>query len=197
MTVKQDIKRGLEVIHRLNSATAIDFFNIQYLPMDVIPEDIEKGSPLHLLYLTYVSCIDYLRIEERLWTAARETFNDEDTRYLFDPNEVMNQSIKKLEEDLELFALILTKKQIKDWKTGNVKFLDPRKTREKDINLWMSMSKMLTEFNGDIQAIFEKEPQASHQCAGQAVGPGDQPDYYRSRSWWSGLRCPRILERYS
>ena len=155
--IKKDITRGIETIAKLKEAydkkELLDFINI---PDEIIPSNMEKGSNHHLLFLTFVSGIAYLRKEEQLWNAARMTLGDENTSYVFNPEQVLKTPIEKLEKDLNKYHLFEDVLQARKWSIGHILFSDKRRARKNDINIWLNMAKFLNDFDSDIQTLFKK-----------------------------------------
>ncbi len=81
-----DTERGREAAKLLHSAFAQQgIHGRKWMPEDVMPAGVEQGSVEHILFLTLTVSIDYQREAGALWGAARQTFEDPSTRYLFDP----------------------------------------------------------------------------------------------------------------
>ncbi|MDD3626494.1 MAG: hypothetical protein PHV06_04175 [bacterium] len=156
LEVKEDVQRGVEVLRRLvKSLNEQNLFEFQNLPEDIVPEGLTKGENDHLIYLSLVSAIAYLRKEERLWASARETFEDKDTKYVFDTKEVVKHEPEKIEEDLRSFGLFINKLVLKHWSIGKLKSVDRRSLRENDLEIWLNMANALNDFDGNIQKLFE------------------------------------------
>src|SRR5579859_4967669 len=82
------------------------------MPEDMAPEGVKPGSPEHALFLTLTVAIDYMRDADQLWDAARATYRDPETRYVFDPNRVVQVGIAQLQGALARYKLV--KKPIRD-----------------------------------------------------------------------------------
>ena len=134
--INKDYERGLETILKLKDAYfRNDFFNFTNVPDEIIPSGISRASKEHLLFLTFVSSIAYLRNEEQLWSAARLTWEDINTRYVFNPEEVLKTSREKVKKDLYKFNLFEDVIQARKWRIGNVMTSDSRRSRDNDIDL--------------------------------------------------------------
>ncbi len=102
------------------------------MPEDIIPNSITKGSLDHLLFITLTTSIDYQRDAPALWESSRKTFDDPETRYLFNPKLLHETPLSKIVEDMQKYKL--AKKPRKDaiiWRTVGVTFYkkwegDPR-----------------------------------------------------------------------
>lgn len=79
----------------IKSYTEGDIFgHTPQMPEDELPEGVVRGSREHLLFLTLTVSIDYMRDADQLWDAARATFNDPETRFLFFPEEVVQKDFQ-------------------------------------------------------------------------------------------------------
>jgi len=58
------------------------------MPEDEPPTGVTRGTLDHIIFLTLTVAIDYQRDAHALWDAARQTWEDLETRFLFDPDEV-------------------------------------------------------------------------------------------------------------
>ena len=155
--INKDIQRGILVIQKLgNVFQTEDFFGVAQMPEDILPYGVERGSPEHLLYITFVSSIAYLRWEESLWSAARETFEDDEMKYLFDPEKVLEKPFSKIEFDLKEYSLISNLTRGKHLEIGKVRPEDLKALRENDANAWINMSGALKKFDFSIEKLFEE-----------------------------------------
>jgi len=110
---------------------------------NVMPEDtlwgsdlsgikVEKGSYDHLMFITMIVSIDYMRNADKLWKAGRETMEDPLTKWLFSPEEVKDKPIDEIISAMKRHKL--SQKHNKDsdiWKRVSVSFAtcyesDPR-----------------------------------------------------------------------
>lgn len=93
------------------------------MPEDILPKGIHKGSLEHLMFITLTVSIDYQRDAMVLWDNSRKTFEDIETRYLFDPKSVCESPIDKIVEDMQKYNL--SKKPKKDaeiWSRNAISF---------------------------------------------------------------------------
>ena len=72
------------------------------MPEDEPPSGVTRGTLDHIIFLTLTVAIDYQRDAHALWDAARQTWEDPETRFLFDltavseaPAEVVLPAMKK------------------------------------------------------------------------------------------------------
>ncbi|MCK4666679.1 hypothetical protein KAU33_08010, partial [Candidatus Dependentiae bacterium] len=124
-------------------------------PYRVLPEEMVSGSNEHLLFLTFVSGIAYHRKEELLWNSARMTYSDPKTKYLFNPEKVLEVLPSDLEQDLLKYKLFVTPSEIKKWNVGKLKNIDRSSVRENDLYIWVKMAKVLKKYDSDIKKLFE------------------------------------------
>lgn len=115
-----------------NSFNSKEIFNRNDMPEDELPKGVAKGDLDHLLFLTLSVCIDYQRNADTLWDSSRRTFEDPETRYLFNPGALHETASAKIIQDMQRYKL--AKKMRQDawiWETVGVSFLkkwkgDPR-----------------------------------------------------------------------
>jgi hypothetical protein len=119
-----DHKRGKELALLLYELFATKgIFGKTVMPEDLVPEGVMKGSIEHILFLTQTVSIDYQRDANALWASARNTFEDRESRYLFEPDKLSDASYSNVIKDMQRHKL--SKKQKKDasiWRTIGVSF---------------------------------------------------------------------------
>lgn len=108
---------------------------------EVMPEDanpnLEKSSNENYLYFTLPMALNYQRNSYKLWESANQTYNDEDTRFVFNPKEVVNKSYEEVQHALTKYKVALQK--------------------DKQTEIWIKLCKTIVElYEGDIRKIFEK-----------------------------------------
>jgi hypothetical protein len=77
------------------------------MPEDELPDGVEKGSLEHRLFITLTVAIDYMRDSNQVWDSARQTFADNNTRYLFDPGAIHEAGLTQVRRDLLQHGLAL------------------------------------------------------------------------------------------
>ena len=121
------------VLHeKFNSEEGI--FGHSIMPEDLLPRwgsdllasGIERGSYEHLMFITLVVSIDYQRDADQLWEAGRKTFEDEETRWLFFPTELVRRDFPEVVKAMKVQKLA--------------------KKPQKDAGIWSRVSKSLFEF---------------------------------------------------
>jgi hypothetical protein len=126
MTLEINHQRGAQAAQLLlehHHSTGIH--GVEIMPEDYPPVGVERGSLLHVLFLTLTVAIDYQRDATTLWRNARKTFEDPETRYLFDPHEVAQTSENIIIQDMQKYQL--SKKPRKDagiWRRISVGFFE-------------------------------------------------------------------------
>jgi len=93
------------------------------MPEDITPNGVVRGSLDHIFFITLTVSIDYQRDAPSLWASSRKTFDDPETRYLFDPKLLHETPFDKITEDMQKYGL--SKKPQKDayiWRTVGVTF---------------------------------------------------------------------------
>ena len=120
-----DSNRGKKLAKKLyNCFSTTGIFGNTEMPEDLLPIGVDKGSIEHLLFITLSVSIDYQRDANIMWAASRKTYEDSETRYLFDPGSLHSSQPKTIEQGM--FKYRLSKKYKKDahiWRTVGVSFL--------------------------------------------------------------------------
>lgn len=128
-----DKSRGREVAAHLYRAFATTgVHGHTEMPEDALPAGVESGSVEHLLFITLTVSIDYQRDADALWDAARRTYEDPDTRFLFSPRLLEEFGPERVRAAMRTHGL--SKKEERDawiWHTVGVTFrrecgADPR-----------------------------------------------------------------------
>lgn len=100
--------------------------------------NMKKGSVQHVNYITLLVALDYMRPANQLWQAGVKTFEDEDTKWVFDVTS------PKL-EDINLLIDALKKH-----KTS--------KKPEKDARIWQTIAKNIRKlFDSNMKKFLETE----------------------------------------
>ncbi len=106
MILSYDIEKGRRVAPLLYTAFRTTGIHGRVdMPEDRPPAGVETGSREHLLFLTLAVSIDYQRDAYALWESARRTYEDTETRYLFDPRALHEASYARVFADLEKYNL--------------------------------------------------------------------------------------------
>lgn len=129
-----DAKKKKEIL--LTAEKLIDFHKKGQLGGEIMPEDsnphLTLDSEENLLYFTLPMSLNYQRNSYKLWESAKSTFEDEITKIVFFPNEVIDLSIDELREHLLKYKVAL----------------QPNKHPQ----IWMRIAETLADrFNGSVR----------------------------------------------
>jgi len=133
MSIVIDSERGKKIAELLyNSFTTNGIHGRTNMPEDIEPHSLIRGSLDHIFFITLTVSIDYQRDSPSSWESSRKTFDDPETRYLFDPKLLHETPFRKIGEDMQKYKL--SRKPQKDantWRTVGVTFYkkwkgDPR-----------------------------------------------------------------------
>lgn len=108
---------------------------------EVMPEDanphLEKSSLENYLYFTLPMALNYQRNSYTLWESANKTYNDDETRFVFDPKECLNRSFEEVQYALTKYKVALQ--------------------RQKQTEIWLTLCQTFQElFDGDIRELFKE-----------------------------------------
>ena len=133
MPIVIDNERGKKVAELLyNSFSTMGIHGRTDMPEDITPNSVVRDSLDHIFFITLTVSIDYQRDAPSLWASSRKTFDDFETRCLFDPKLLHETPFRKIVEDMQKYKL--SRKPQKDsniWQTVGVTFYkkwvgDPR-----------------------------------------------------------------------
>ncbi len=107
----------------------------------VLPEDdnpnLDKASQLNYMYFTLPMGLNYRRSSYHLWESALATFNDKETRYLYDIESVLATDRQKIKKDLIKHNLALF--------------------RDINTDTWIRLCQTIKDkFAGDIRKLFSQ-----------------------------------------
>lgn len=108
---------------------------------EVMPEDanpnFEKSSLENYLYFTLPMALNYQRNSYTLWQSALATYDDEETRFVFNPKLCLEKSFEEVQYALTKYKVALQK--------------------QKQTEIWLSLCNTFVElFDGDIRKLFDK-----------------------------------------
>ena len=87
----------------------------EYMPEDSNPS-LDRNSKENFLYFTLPMALNYQRNSYKLWESVLKTYNDEETRNVFFPHDVVNMDIDILKEKLTKYKVALQpNKQTEIW----------------------------------------------------------------------------------
>jgi len=126
MLIEIDEVKGREAAKLLyDTFNSEGVFARKEMPEDLIPNGISIGSLEHILFITMTVSIDYRRNATAMWKSAKATYEDEETRYLFNPKAVSQTPLGEIESDMRKHGL--SAKPRKDpaiWKTVGTSFAE-------------------------------------------------------------------------
>ena len=108
---------------------------------EVMPEDanphFEKSSLENYLYFTLPMALNYQRNSYTLWQSALKTYNDEETRFVFNPKLCLEKSFEEVQYALTKYKVALQK--------------------QKQTEIWLALCNTFVElFDGDIRKLFDE-----------------------------------------
>jgi len=174
MSIVIDNKKGTKVGQLLyHSFATVGIHGHKDMPEDVIPTGVKRGSLEHVLFITLTVSIDYQRDAPSLWKVSRQTFQDPETRYLFDPGQLHQITFQKIAKDMQKYKL--SKKPHKDaniWPTVGLTFHN----KWKDDPLW-HLSKYGCTKRNDISGFcpFRQRCEAKEYCVEGKIRIGNGP----------------------
>lgn len=96
--VAADPNRAREAGRRLWDAwTTTGIFGQRIMPESTLPAGATPASKEHACFVTLTVAIDYMRDAAALWAASRAAFEDEATRWLFDPDALARATDAQIE----------------------------------------------------------------------------------------------------
>lgn len=129
---KNEILKKVEIL--------INMYQKGLLGGEIMPEDENPNllidSKENYLYFTLPMALNYQRNSYTLWKSAKATYEDEKTRFVFDPVVVINKSFEEVQFALTKYKVALQK--------------------EKQTQIWIKLCNTFVNFyKGDIRKIFE------------------------------------------
>lgn len=107
---------------------------------EIMPEDanphFDEDSLENYLYFTLPMALNYQRNSYTLWESALKTYEDEETRFVFSPHEVLNRSLEEVQDALCKYKVALQ--------------------RNKQTEIWIKLCQTFVDlFDGDIRKLFD------------------------------------------
>lgn len=133
MCMKEEILKKVDVLYTM--------WKKGLLGGEIMPEDenphLDKASLENYLYFTLPMSLNYQRNSYTLWESANKTYNDPDTRFVFNIDEVLNHSFDEIQSALVKYRVALQK--------------------NKQTEIWIKLCQTFKElFDGDIRLLFSK-----------------------------------------
>lgn len=128
-------KEILEKVKKL-----IDMYQKGELGGERMPEDanpgLNKESLENYLYFTLPMALNYQRNSYTLWENALKTYNDEETKFVFNPKRCLEKSFEEVQYALTKYKVALQK--------------------QKQTEIWLSLCNTFVElFDGDVRKLFD------------------------------------------
>ncbi len=132
MMDKEKILRKVEILRLM--------WNQGSLGGEIMPEDenphLKLDSLENYLYFTLPMALNYQRNSYTLWESANKTYNDEETRFVFNPKICLEKSFEEVQYALTKYKVALQK--------------------QKQTEIWLTLCKTFIElFDGDIRKLFD------------------------------------------
>jgi len=107
---------------------------------EIMPEDsnphFEKSSLENYLYFTLPMALNYQRNSYTLWDNALKTYNDEETKFVFNPKICLEKSFEEVQYALTKYKVALQK--------------------QKQTEIWLTLCNTFVQlFEGDIRKLFD------------------------------------------
>lgn len=107
---------------------------------EIMPEDanpnLDKNSLENYLYFTLPMALNYQRNSYKLWESALKTYNDNETRFVFNPKLCLEKTFDEVQHALTKYKVAIQK--------------------QKQTEIWISLcNTFIIFFNGDIRKLFD------------------------------------------
>ena len=130
---KQAILKKVEILFKMWKEGSLGG---EKMPEDENP-GFQKDKLENYLYFTLPMALNYQRNSYTLWENANKTYQDEDTRFVFFPKEVLTHSFEEVQEALTKYKVALQK--------------------NKQTEIWITLCQtFVTLFDGDIRKLFDE-----------------------------------------
>ncbi len=108
---------------------------------EIMPEDqnpqLEKSSLENYLYFTLPMALNYQRNSYTLWESANQTYQDPETKFVFDPIKVVKSPFEEVQKALTKYKVALQK--------------------NKQTEIWIRLCHTFVElYGGDIRKLFDE-----------------------------------------
>ena len=128
----------LEILDKVDKL--IKMYKNGELGGEVMPEDanpgLEKDSLEIYLYFTLPMSLNYQRNSYNLWENVLKTYNDDETKFVFNPRLCLEKSFEEVQYALTKYKVALQK--------------------QKQTEIWLSLCNTFIElFDGDIRKLFD------------------------------------------
>ena len=130
-----DKKLILENVDKLYKMWKMGNLGGEVMPEDANPHfDIDSLD--NYLYFTLPMALNYQRNSYTLWESANKTYNDEETRFVFNPKEVIKRNFEDVQYALTKYKVALQK--------------------QKQTEIWIKLCNTIVDlYDGDIRKLFD------------------------------------------
>lgn len=129
---KEEILRKVDILYNMWKKGSLGG---EVMPEDANPH-LEKSSLENYLYFTLPMALNYQRNSYKLWESALNTYNDEETNFVFNPKICLEKTFEDVQYALVKYKIALQK--------------------QKQTEIWLSLCKTFVElYNGDIRKLFD------------------------------------------
>ena len=104
---KEEILKKVEILIEMHKKR---LFGGEVMPEDNNP-NLVKDSNENYLYFTLPMALNYQRNSYTLWESAKKTYDDLDTRFVFNPSKVVNSSFEEVQLALTKYKVALQKEK--------------------------------------------------------------------------------------
>lgn len=124
----------LEKVYKLKELYDNGLLGGELLPEDNNP-NLDKESLENIIYFTLPMALNYQRNSYTLWESSLKTWNDNDTRFVFDIDSVLSKDYFEVQSALIKYRVALQK--------------------DKQTTIWIKLCRTIKDkFNGDIRNLF-------------------------------------------
>ncbi|MEY8680431.1 hypothetical protein AALH74_07805 [Lactobacillus johnsonii] len=110
--MKKEILKKLEYLNKLYR----NGYWGSELPEDTRPKKLDPNSEENAIFYTLPTALDYQRNSNTLWKSATATFENNETKFVFNPGEVVKKEFTEVQDALTKYNLALQKnKQTQIW----------------------------------------------------------------------------------
>lgn len=127
-----------EILNKVD--TLINMYKNGELGGEVMPEDanphLEISSSENYLYFTLPMALNYQRNSYQLWESANKTYEDSETRFVFNPKLCLEKSFEEVQQALTKYKVALQ--------------------RQKQTEIWLALCHTFVElYDGDVRKLFD------------------------------------------
>ncbi len=130
-----DKKEFIKICNQLLGAYKIGLLGQIVMPEDSNPGIEKMNCESRIAYFTLPMALNYQRNSYKLWESALKTFNDTETKFVFDVNKVSKSSAVKVRKALTKYKLALQP--------------------NRHINTWMTIAKTIDDNWGSFSQFFD------------------------------------------